>query len=137
MNFIRLVRSDELLIETRNARANPIKIAILDTGLSLFDLPAMIHDPVGRSFVEDSQTSSDTHWHSPQCSHGTKLAQLIMRCNPHCKLFIAKVQSGPDATSVEIPAAIKVRRLSPRVCLTILAYWSVMLGIGMGRKRES
>jgi hypothetical protein len=108
MNFVKDLRSDQSFPPTQNARANPIKIAILDTGLSVFDVQPMLHEPVGRSFVEDTQSSGDTHWHSPQCSHGNKLAQLITRCNPHCKLFIAKVQSGPHATSVDISAAIKV-----------------------------
>jgi hypothetical protein len=116
-NFMKAVSSNEDLIQTQNARENPIKVAILDTGLSLFDLPGMLHPPIGRSFVEDSESSSDTHWHSPQCSHGNKLAQLILRCNPHCQLYIGKVQSGPDATSVEISAAIKVRKCNwPNIC---------------------
>jgi hypothetical protein len=108
LDFIRAVSNNEDMFQTRSARENPIKVAILDTGLSLFNLPGMLHKPVGRSFVEDSESSSDTHWHSPQCSHGNKLAQLILRCNPHCKLYIGKVQSGPDATSVHILSAIKV-----------------------------
>src|SRR5271168_911567 len=102
LQFLEILRGLKSFPQTINARANPIKIAIIDTGVSLFDLPAMIHKPEGRSFVEDSEVpNADFHWHSPQCSHGTKLAQLIIKCNPHCKLYVAKVQSGPTANSVD------------------------------------
>lgn len=109
MDFLTQLRSDDSLPATENAKANPIKIAVIDTGVSIFELPAQkIHDPVGKSFVEDSG-DPDSHWHSPQCSHGTKLAQLIYRFNPFCKLYVAKVQTGPSPDSVDVGAAIKVR----------------------------
>lgn len=112
-----LPSSDRPIPAIANMRKNPIKVAIIDTGVSLSHLSEQMlaaqHIPIGCSFVEndpeDPEDINDTHWHSPECSHGSKLAQLITRCNPHCQLYVAKVQSGPDKNSVRIPAAIKVR----------------------------
>jgi hypothetical protein len=108
MKYLAELRDDEGSARSTNAQNNPIKVAILDTGVSPIALPQ--HLPlVGRSFVEDEvYTGADSHWHSPECSHGTKLAELIIRCNPLCQIYVAKVQSGPNPESVDIEAVLRV-----------------------------
>jgi hypothetical protein len=108
MKYLEELRDDEGSFKRMNALNNPIKVAILDTGVSQFALPE--HLPfVGRSFVEDERhMGADSHWHSPECSHGTKLAELIIRCNPLCQIYVAKVQSGPRPESVDIGAVLNV-----------------------------
>ena len=103
----------------RNIERNPIRVAIIDSGVEMSHLYEAIEEqgmkylPVGRSFVQScpkNGQSSDTHWHSPMNSHGTKLAHLIYRWNKYCKFFIAKVSDG-SKHSVKIGAATKVRTI--------------------------
>ena len=84
---------------------NPIKIAILDTGVASSLFPRVI----GKSFVEDSaRTLGNSLWHTVQNSHGTEMASLIYGMNPNCIIYAARTHNGTESQGVDVQAAIKV-----------------------------
>jgi hypothetical protein len=92
-----------------NLSQDPIKVAILDTGISHYQFPWPHYKVTGRSFVEDYDgPQNDKHWHSPMIGHGTRVAHLILRMTKDVHLIIAKIQSGPRMGDINIEAATKV-----------------------------
>ncbi|OCK77506.1 hypothetical protein K432DRAFT_427966 [Lepidopterella palustris CBS 459.81] len=109
LEFISTLLKPDESPEAQHAEKNPIKVAIIDSGVYCF--PDMRYKWEGRSFIEDEvEQSADTHWHSPSNSHGTMLARLIFEMNPWCKFYVGKVKHGPHQGGVDIPTAIKALR---------------------------
>ena len=102
-------RSDSSWQPIKNLESEPIKVAILDSGISHYHLPVARYGVTGRSFVEDFEGSqNDKHWHSPMIGHGTRVAHLILGMTKDIHLIIAKIQSGPQSGEINVSAATKV-----------------------------
>jgi hypothetical protein len=102
-------KNDDDWLPMKTLSSEPIKVAILDSGISHYHLPLANYGLTGRSFVEDFEGSqNDKHWHCPMVGHGTRVAHLILGMTKDVHLIIAKIQSGPRMGDINVEAATKV-----------------------------
>jgi hypothetical protein len=103
------MQGDEKWLPVTKLSDRPIKVAILDSGVSHYHLPLDKSRITGRSFVGDFEGSqNDKHWHCPMVGHGTRIAHLILKMTKDVHLIVAKIQSGPQNGGINVEAAKNV-----------------------------
>ncbi|KAH0563333.1 hypothetical protein GP486_002095 [Trichoglossum hirsutum] len=75
-------------------KENPIKIAVIDSGVDQCRTTISDNIERGESFVEirsESGMVRESPWWLVADPHGTQMASLITQVNPYCKLYVGKV----------------------------------------------
>ena len=117
--FVRSFSEDSTREDIRYVVQNPIKIVIIDSGVSSELFPNV----VGKSFVEDSAVGhAQSLWYIVQNAHGTKMASLVTKMSPQCQIFAARTHNGEGERGVDIKAAIEVRLILLHTCLRSLKF---------------
>jgi hypothetical protein len=91
----------------KRLRNRPIKVAIIDNGTDKTRSTLYNDIEKGISFAEITATGRRLPWWIVADPHGTQMASLIQRVNPHCRLYPVRVGRGRN--DIEEAAAIEVR----------------------------
>jgi hypothetical protein len=75
---------------------NPIKIAIIDNGVDKVRTNLFENIENGISFVTTLRRGNMLPWWMVADPHGTQMASLILKVNPFCRFFIARVGRSRD-----------------------------------------
>jgi subtilisin family serine protease len=76
--------------------AIPVKVAVLDTGIDLYNSCIEAHADriTGHNWLKEPKLKKLKDLHG----HGTHIAGLILDWIPHSELYVAKVTDGRDTT---------------------------------------
>lgn len=72
-----------------------IKVAIIDNGADInrSNLRKRIHAGVSYVSADKDQPQQPLPWWMVSDPHGTQMASLVEKVNPHCRLYIARVKA--------------------------------------------
>lgn len=98
---------------TNSIQVAPIRIAVLDTGVSDNDeyvKRGLLHGGKikdCRSWVGDDDGCSDT------CGHGTHVVRLLLRTAPTAEIYVAKISAGLKVDGNAMGRIAKVKNILP------------------------
>jgi len=101
---------------------NKVKIAIIDNGADM--IRTTLNDKIAKGFsfvTADSEAGNQVlPWWTVSDPHGTQMASLIVRVNPFCSLYIARVGKGRKdilpSNAAKVRSSLPLMRLLPSYC---------------------
>lgn len=100
-----------------------IAVALLDNGFSSLDVERVTQ---GHSVIFDDE-SSTLPWFTPRDNHGTHMADLITRTNPHSELWVYRInvsQADIKIDRVLEVCSVAMRTVQLHVLINVLTIGS-------------